>query len=175
MAAAERTRSWQDVFAMFILDQQDLGGCLAVLREKHNMTDDAIEKKLKFEFSWFLRRVKRKVPTPDELEERYMDVYMVFKDVICTRSGKRLFKSKHAKRAHLSCLKHIRRNCLSDIPFVSYYYPVGEDKALQMHSGNVSTRRIAPKVTAIGPWILVITALYEGTCDSFSRQVEPTH
>jgi hypothetical protein len=52
------------------------------------------------------------------------------KDAICTKSGKKkkLFESKHATKAHISCLKHNRRNCLSDIPFISYYYPVGEDK-----------------------------------------------
>jgi hypothetical protein len=77
------------------MDQQDLDQCLAVLREKYGLTDDAIEKKLKYEFHWFLRRVKRKVPTPSELEERYMQVYDVFKDVICAKSGKKLFDTKH--------------------------------------------------------------------------------
>jgi hypothetical protein len=76
-----------------------------------------------------------------------------------------VFKEREEQKG----LIFICRNCLSDIPFVSYYYPVGEDKDLQMHSGNVSTQRIAPKVTAIGPWILIITAHYEGTCDGFSR------
>lgn len=51
---------------MFVLDQQDLDSCLAVLREKHNLSDEEIEKKLRYEFSWFLRRDKCKVPTPDE-------------------------------------------------------------------------------------------------------------
>lgn len=114
--------------AMFVLDQQDLDSCLAVLREVHGKTDDEIEKMMRYDFAWFLRRVKRKVPTPPELEERYMSVYRVFKDVVCAKSGKTLFSSKHAMKAHRSCTKHIRRNCLSDIPFVSYYYPVGEDK-----------------------------------------------
>jgi hypothetical protein len=114
--------------AVFVLDQNDLDQCLSVLREKHGMSDEEIEKKLKYDFAWFLGRVKRKVPTPPELEERYLAVYEVFKDVVCTKSGKKLFDTKHGRGAHLSCLKHIRRNCLSDIPFVSYYYPLGEDK-----------------------------------------------
>jgi hypothetical protein len=114
--------------AMFVLDQLDLEQCFAVLREKYSLTDEQIQQKLKFEFSWFLRRVKRKVPTPPELEKRYLAVYNLFKDMVCAKSGKKLFATKHGKSAHLSCLKHIRRNCLSDIPFVSYYYPIGEDK-----------------------------------------------
>lgn len=100
---------------------------MAVLREKYEMSEEQIEKKMLFDFAWFLRRVKRKVPTPPELESRYMAVYNLFKDAVCTKSGKTLFGTKHGKSAHLSCLKHIRRNCLSDIPFVSYYYPIGED------------------------------------------------
>jgi hypothetical protein len=113
--------------AIFVFDQQDLDACMAVLREKYNMGEEQIENKLLYDFAWFLRRVKRKVPTPPELEARYLAVYNVFKDVVCTKSGKTLFGTKHGKSAHLSCLKHIRRNCLSDIPFVSYYYPIGED------------------------------------------------
>jgi predicted nucleic acid-binding protein len=124
-AFADFIRALRD--AMFVMDQQDLDQCLAVLREKYEMTDAAIEKKLKYEFHWFLRRVKRKVPTPSELEERYLQVYDLFKDVVCAKSGKKLFDTKHGRAAHLSCLKHIRRNCLSDIPFVSYYHPIGED------------------------------------------------
>ena len=113
--------------AMFVIDPRDMDQCLNVLREKHGMSNDGIEKKLQYDFAWFLRRIRRKVPTPDELEQRYMRVYDTFKDIPCAKTGKGLFATKHGKKAHLSTLKHIRRNCLSDIPFVSYYYPVGED------------------------------------------------
>ncbi len=92
------------------------------------MSEKEIQKKMTNDFAWFLCRVKRTVPTPPELERRYMAVYEVFKDVVCTKSGKALFATKHGKSAHLSCLKHIRRNCLSDIPLISYYVPLGEDK-----------------------------------------------
>jgi hypothetical protein len=90
--------------AVFVLDQNDLDQCLSVLREKHGMSDEEIEKKLKYDFAWFLGRVKRKVPTPPELEERYLAVYEVFKDVVCTKSGKKLFDTKHGRGAHLSLL-----------------------------------------------------------------------
>ena len=113
---------------MFVIDPQDMDQCLNVLREKHGMSDYEIEKKLQCDFAWFLRRVKRKVPDPEELERRYLRVYETFKDMPCAKTGKGLFATKHGRKAHLSTLKHIRRNCLSDIPFVSYYYPVGEDK-----------------------------------------------
>eukprot|EP00956_Cyclotella_meneghiniana_P031801 scaffold84980_cov33-Cyclotella_meneghiniana.AAC.2 len=114
--------------AMFVIDPQDMEQCLSVLRDKHGMSDDDIDKKLQYDFAWFLRRIKRKVPDPEELERRYIRVYETFKDIPCAKTGRGLFATKHGKRAHLSALKHIRRNCLSDIPFVSYYYPVGEDK-----------------------------------------------
>ena len=114
--------------AMFVLDQRDLDQCMEVLREKRKMSEEEIQKMMTYDFAWFLRRVKRTVPSPPELERRYLAVYEVFKDIVCTKSGKKLFETKHGKSTHLSCLKHIRRNCLSDIPSVSYYYPVGEDK-----------------------------------------------
>ena len=113
--------------AMFVMDQRDLDLCLQVLREKHGMSEKDMQRRMTNDFGWFLRRVKRTVPTPPELERRYMAVYEVFKDVVCTKSGKALFATKHGNSTHLSCLKHIRRNCLSDIQCLSYYFPLGED------------------------------------------------
>ena len=114
--------------AVYILNQDDLDACMKVLRDKYKLSDKEIETKLRGDFGWFKRRVRRLVPSPKDLEERYLAVYNEYKDIVCTKSGKALFGSKKAKRAHKALLKHIRKNCVSDIPFVSYYTPYGEDK-----------------------------------------------
>ena len=53
------------------------------------MTDDeAIAKQMAYDFGWFLRRLRRLVPSPRDLERRYMAVYEAHKDIICQKSGK---------------------------------------------------------------------------------------
>jgi hypothetical protein len=114
--------------AIFVLNDDDLEECFEVLRNKCGMSDEAIAKKMAYDFGWFLRRVRRLVPSPRDLERRYMAVYEAHKDIICQKSGKTLFGTTKANAQHLSTLKHIRRNCLSDIPFVTYYTPLKRDK-----------------------------------------------
>ena len=112
---------------IYILNQDDLDACMIVLRDKHKLSNKEIEEKLRNDFAWFKRRVRRLVPSPKELEKRYLKVYNEYRNIVCTKSEKKLFGSKKAKRAHKAVLKHIRKNCVSDIPFVSYYTPYGED------------------------------------------------
>eukprot|EP00986_Skeletonema_menzelii_P010611 scaffold5229_cov137-Skeletonema_menzelii.AAC.3 len=114
--------------AMFVLNDDDLEECLEVLREKRGKSDEEIAKMMAHDFGWFLRRVRRLVPSPRDLEKRYMEVYDAHKDIICQKSGKKLFGTKEAIAQHRSTLKHIRRNCISDIPFVTYYTPLKRDK-----------------------------------------------
>ena len=87
-----------------------------------------IAKSMAYDFKWYLRRVRRLVPSPNDLEKRYMAVYEAHKDIICQKSGKKLFETRDAVAQHKSTLKHIRRNCLSDIPHVTYYTPLKRDK-----------------------------------------------
>ena len=103
--------------ASFVVNQSDLDGCLNVLRDKYKMTDTQIKDKMTYNFDWFLRRVRSLVPEPSILAKRYMAVYEQYHDVKCSKTGKALFSKKEASRVHKSTLKHIRRNCISDIPF----------------------------------------------------------
>ena len=114
--------------ALFVLNDDDLEDCLEVLREKRGLSDEKIAKMMAYDFSWFLRRVRRLIPSPPDLEKRYLAVYQAHKDIICQKSGKTLFDSVAANSQHKSMLKHIRRNCLSDIPFVTYYTPINTDR-----------------------------------------------
>ena len=112
--------------ALYISNPEDLEYVRQCLRE-HGFSDTKIDKKLKYEFDWCLQRIRRHVPSPKELERRYQDVIDTYIDVIDARTGKPFFSDK-AKAVHKATLKHIRRNCLSDIPGVSYYIEVGTDK-----------------------------------------------
>jgi len=114
--------------AFFVLNDEDLEECFEVLRDKRGMSDEMIAKSMAYDFKWYLRRVRRLVPSPNDLEKRYMTVYEAHKDIICQKSGKKLFETREAVAQHKSTLKHIRRNCLSDIPHVTYYTPLKRDK-----------------------------------------------
>eukprot|EP00986_Skeletonema_menzelii_P003893 scaffold1261_cov155-Skeletonema_menzelii.AAC.3 len=114
--------------ALFILNDEDLEECLVVLRDKRGMNDEQIRNMMTHNFKWFLLRVRRLVPPPPDLVKRYLEVFNAFKDIVCHKSGKKLFGSAAAIAQHKATLKHIRRNCLSDIPFCSYYTPLKRDR-----------------------------------------------
>jgi hypothetical protein len=114
--------------AFYIVNQHDLDDCCQVLREKHHLSESDICRKMKYDYDWFLRRIRRHVPEPPVLEQRYMAVFESYKDIRCAKTGLKLFGTKEAMAAHQSALKHIRRNCLSDMPFESYYSPIREDR-----------------------------------------------
>ena len=136
--------------AFFILNQNDLDECFQVLRDKCNLTDEEIYKRMRYRFSWFLKRVRRHVPEPAVLERRYLEVYNEYKDIICAKTGKKLFGTKEAEAAHQSALKHIRRNCVSDMPFESYYSPIRQDKygltIYRCHRGTPGNEGIHQKI-----------------------------
>jgi hypothetical protein len=114
--------------AFYITNQDDLDQCLHVLREKKKLSEKDICLKLKYDFDWFLRRVRRLVPEPPVLEKRYTEVFNQYKDIECSKSGKKLFSTAKSLAVHKATIKHIRRNCLSDSPGVSYYSPIRKDR-----------------------------------------------
>jgi hypothetical protein len=73
--------------AFYIINQDDLDQCLHVLREKKKLSKKDICLKLKYDFDWFLRRVRRLVPEPPVLEKRYTEVFDQYKDIECSNRG----------------------------------------------------------------------------------------
>ena len=136
--------------AFFILNQKDLDECFQVLRDKCKLSDEEIYKKMKYNFLWFLKRVRLHVPEPPVLEKRYMEVYNQFQDICCAKTGKKLFNTKEAQATHISALKHIRRNCVSDMPFETYYTPVRKDRhgltIYRCHRGTPGNEGIHQKI-----------------------------
>ena len=93
------------------------------------------------------------MPKPKELETQYQEVYNMYHGIICAKSGKAIFATKDTKAVHKSTLKHIRQNCVSDIPFVSYYSPIKGDKNGLMlyhcHCGTPSNEGLHQKLRQI--------------------------
>jgi hypothetical protein len=112
--------------ALYIPNQDDLDWVRQCLRES-GKNDTEINQKLRTEFDWCLRRIRRHVPSPTDLEKRYQEVIDLYSDVVDGNTEKPFFNAK-AKNVHKATLKHIRRNCLSDIPGLSYYIQIGTDK-----------------------------------------------
>ena len=114
--------------AFYIVNQDDLDQCCQTLRDSHGLTEEQICQKMKYDYDWFLKRVRRHVPDPLVLERRYMEVFRQYKDVCCAKTGDKLFCTRESYACHKAAIKHIRRNCISDIPFESYYSPIRSDK-----------------------------------------------
>jgi hypothetical protein len=93
--------------AYFIPNEDDL----QIAREMLEWQD--IKKESIREYHYFLRRVRRHVPLPEEqLEKRYMHVVELYRDVNDANNGSRFFSTK-AEREHGSVLGRIGNNCLS--------------------------------------------------------------
>lgn len=113
------------------------------------MGDSDVAKKLRTQFDWCLRRIRRHVPPPEVLEKRYQEVIDLFSGVVDSNTNKPFFNDR-AEKVHKAILKHIRRNCLSDIPGVSYYIQVGTDKLgiplLKCCRGTSALKRLHQKL-----------------------------
>mmetsp|Transcript_20653 Transcript_20653/g.53367 ORF Transcript_20653/g.53367 Transcript_20653/m.53367 type:complete len:561 (-) Transcript_20653:90-1772(-) len=91
---------------------------------------DAKEYVAQFEkdnYAWFMRRVRRSIPPPDELEARLIKVIKLCATVKDAATGSMLF-SKQTWTVAENLLEHIRLGCLSDCPDTVYYYLVGHTK-----------------------------------------------
>jgi hypothetical protein len=93
--------------AYFIPNEADL----QIAREMLEWQDIKKESTI-CEYHYFLRRVRRQVPLPEELEKRYMHVVELYRDVNDANTGSRFFSAK-AEWEHESVLGHIGNNCLS--------------------------------------------------------------
>ena len=70
-------------------------------------------KKIEYNFSWFLERIRRLVPaTSTKLEYCYTAVFKAFCDIVCTKSGKKLFSSPHAMKTHINIQAHSTKLCI---------------------------------------------------------------
>jgi len=113
--------------AIYVNNQSDMEACKYALRNNRGLDNKAVDGMLLYNFNWFKKRVRRHVPDPLELKRRYVSVVEEFKDIVDAKTSLPLFGPR-AMALHHQVLLHIRKNCISDIPYVSYYTPYGKDK-----------------------------------------------
>ncbi|KAG2216099.1 hypothetical protein INT45_001361 [Circinella minor] len=77
--------------------------------------------------SWILRRVKRVVPSPDELGPVVQELFDEYGNLICVKTGRTLFDKNAWKQAD-NMIKAIYEGQISDHPDVPLYYKIGFDK-----------------------------------------------
>jgi hypothetical protein len=109
--------------AFFIPNEADMDFIREMLQTA-GMSEKEIDKKSQNDYKYFLRRVRRHVPQNRELRKRFMAVADLYRDVVDAKTGQVFFGPKGLKE-YKSVLKHIEKNCLSDIPKIHYYIQVG--------------------------------------------------
>lgn len=105
------------------------------------MSDEDVQKKLRDDYSYFLARVRRRVPPPKQLYQRLSLLFDVYSDILDHRTGEPLFSSKATKEWH-NLLKHVLRGCLSDDPSVPLYY----SRSQSAEGGRASSSSSIPRL-----------------------------
>ncbi|CEP13323.1 hypothetical protein [Parasitella parasitica] len=76
---------------------------------------------------WALKRMRRHVPTPDELHASVKALFDIYQDSKCAVSGFFLF-DRRCKAVAANILDSIKRDHVSDPPGISWYYLLYTDK-----------------------------------------------
>ena len=74
-----------------------------------------IERKMKEEYKYFIRRVRRVIPSPAQLHREFVEQVQLFCDVKDNKTGFKFF-TKAGWKIFRSTEKHILKGCLSDAP-----------------------------------------------------------
>ncbi len=76
---------------------------------------------------WIWRRCRRKIPSPEILLPELEKLFDTFREVQDAVTGVPLFNAA-VEKAITNALQHVKSGCLSDIPGVQLYFPIGRDK-----------------------------------------------
>ena len=113
----------RDVF--FIPNPGDIEVVKQSLKEK-GLTDQQIEDKMRFNYKYFMRRVRRTIPSPAALEEEFKALVEVYAKQLDPKTNEPLFRRK-TWAVYKTSLVHIKNGCVSDAPGVTYYIEIGVD------------------------------------------------
>ncbi|KAL9536874.1 hypothetical protein MBANPS3_012294 [Mucor bainieri] len=114
----EFTRKFSE--SLFTLDEEDVEKVTRALISK----GESWESKLKYERSWVLKRVKRRVADPPTLIPILKALFLSLGPLKDSNSGRALFDKVAWKQAH-SVLKIVQQGHASDPPGVQLYYKTG--------------------------------------------------
>ncbi len=96
-------------------------------RKLQQEADEVVAEREKHNYAFFMRRVRRSIPPPAELEERVRRAVDLCATVKDAATGSMLF-TRQTWTTVDNLIRHIRRGCLSDCPDVNYYYIVGRTR-----------------------------------------------
>jgi len=101
--------------AAFIADETDMQRVKSILQRR--LSQEEIDNLPR---SYFTSKMKRHIPRPDVLFQRFDQLIQTF------RSVDRSFITDAVLKAHENCMKHVNEGCLSDHPAVSLYFAIDE-------------------------------------------------
>lgn len=109
--------------AIFLFDPEDK----AIIEEFLQKQNISWESMLCCHSDWILRRVKRIVPSPEELLSHVAKVLHSYGPLLDPKTGNPLF-NQQAWEVATNVLENIRRGYYSDPPNIPFYYSRGKDK-----------------------------------------------
>jgi hypothetical protein len=115
----EFTQRFSD--SLFIMDEEDKKAVEEVLIKN----GESWELKMKYDRSWVLKRVKRKVAPPQVLLPLLKALFLSFGPLKCPKSKRTLFDHTTWKKA-VRVLKTVQLGHVSDPPGVQLYYKTGK-------------------------------------------------
>ncbi|KAI7875757.1 uncharacterized protein EV154DRAFT_606811 [Mucor mucedo] len=103
--------------SLFIMDEEDQD----IVKKALETNGLSWDNKLKYDRTWILKRVRRKVPSPDKLLPTLMSLFLSFGLLKCSKSARTL-SDKLAWKQALSVLKTVELGHASDPPGIQLYY-----------------------------------------------------
>lgn len=107
--------------SLFVFDEEDKMTVTEALRRNSLSWDE----KMKYDRTWILKRVRRKVPSPKDLLPVLKSLFLSFGPLKCSKSARTLF-DKIAWKQALSVLKTVELGHASDPPGVQMYFKTGK-------------------------------------------------
>ena len=109
--------------AMFVVNKEDRALVEILLKAQGSSWDE----KLKYNPKWLWRRVRRTIPSPDELYKLLSAVIKLYGPLEDSATGQPLFNATAWKSAK-NLLKLVQQGYLSDPPGIPLYYKIGVDR-----------------------------------------------
>ena len=97
--------------AIFTFNADDMKNVRAVLRKREGID---IDKFLRKNMRWLMKRVRRAVRPKEELYQRMKSLFEMYQDRLDASSGKPLFNAL-AKKEAKGLLIHVRNGCINDV------------------------------------------------------------
>jgi hypothetical protein len=116
--------------AFFRYNEEDVGAVQKALSFQNPGSDSKMmfKEKTLNDINWVLKRVRRELYSPEELEENLTSLQEEFtQSQYCDTNGIPLLNQKSIEQ-FTNLLKHVRKGCLTDPKGLKLYYAIGKDE-----------------------------------------------